>query len=190
MIYHSVAEIFASIDETRERLKDRLAGLSAKQESFRPASGGWSLAEIVEHLAILESRLLGLITVMVNKAEKAGLRRDSENTQFNPVSLEHIIERSLKEKYNAPETAQPQGGVSVQESLERLRESRASLSALRPRIEAADSSNARYPHPAFGPLNLYEWLVMIGVHEERHLRQIEALMASPEYQTAAASASS
>jgi uncharacterized damage-inducible protein DinB len=188
MIYHSVAEIFDSIDETRERLKERVANLSAEQESFRPSSGGWSIAEIVEHLAILEGRLLGLLTVMVNKAEKAGLQRGPENSQFNPVSLEQIVERSLREKYVAPETAQPQGGVSIQDSLERLRESRASLTALRPRIEATDLSSTRYPHPAFGPLDVYQWLVMIGVHEDRHLRQIEALMASPEYQAAAASA--
>jgi uncharacterized damage-inducible protein DinB len=185
MIYHSVAEIFDSIDETRSRLKGRLDGLSPEQENFRPTSGGWSIAEIVEHLAILESRLLGLMTVMVNKTEKAGSGRDANKSSFNPISLEQIIERSLKEKYVAPETARPQGGVSVHDSLERLRQSRASLTELRPRFEATDLSDARYPHPAFGPLNLYQWLLMIGIHEDRHLRQIEALMASPEYQAAA-----
>lgn len=188
MIYKSVAEIFDSIDETRGRLKERLAGLSTGQENFRSASGGWSIAEIVEHLAILEGRLLGLLTMMVSKAEKAGLQRSAVDSNFNPVSLEQIIERSLKEKYTAPETAQPQGNVSIRESLERLRQSRASLRELQPRFEATNLSSARYPHPAFGPLDAYQWLVMIGVHEDRHLRQIEALMASPEYQAAAASA--
>ena len=188
MIYKSVAEIFDSIDETRGRLRDRLNGLSAEQEKFRSASGGWSIAEIVEHLAILEERLLGLLTVMVSKAENAGLKRDAENAHFNPVSLDEIIERSLKEKYTAPETVKPQGNASVQDSLERLRQSRASLRALQPRLEATDLTSARYPHPAFGPLDAYQWLVVIGMHEDRHLRQIETLMASPEYQSAAASA--
>ena len=189
MIYHSVAEIFDSIDETRGRLSERVSGLSAEQENFRPLAGSWSIAEIVEHLAILEGRLLGLMTVMVNKAEKAGLERRAPTSAFTPVSLDHIAERSRKEKYVAPETAQPRGGVSIQDSLEQLRQTRANLKALRPRFEATDLSGARYPHPAFGPLDLYQWLIMIGFHEDRHLRQIEALMASPEYQaTAAASA--
>lgn len=185
MNYKSVAEIFDAIDETRGRLGERLAGLSTAQENFRPSSGGWSIAEIVEHLAILEGRLLGLLTVMVSKAEKAGLPRNTADSSFAPVSLDQIVERSLKEKYNAPETAQPQGGVSIHDSLERLRQSRASLRALQPRFEATDLTSAHYPHPAFGPLDPYQWLVMIGVHEDRHLRQIEALMASPEYQSAA-----
>lgn len=188
MTYNSVAEILDAIDETRERLRERLAGLSNEQENFRPASGGWSIAEIVEHLAILEARLLGLITVMTSKAEKAGLQRQSDDAHFAPVSLDNIVERSLREKYNAPETVAPQGSISIQDSLERLRESRANLRALQSRLEATDLSGAHYPHPAFGPLDAYQWLVMIGVHEARHLRQIEALISSPEYTAATASA--
>lgn len=188
MIYHSVGEIFDSIDGTRARLAERVSALSEAQQNFRPASGGWSVAEIVEHLAILESRLLGLMTVMVSKVEQAGAQNGGADFEFQPVTLEQFAERSRREKYNAPETAQPQGGVSIGESLERLRQSRASLHQLRPRLEANDFSGARYPHPAFGPLDLYQWLVMIGFHEERHLRQIDALLSSPEYHAATASA--
>ena len=188
MNYNSVAEIFDAIDDTRARLGERLAGLTSAQENFRPESGGWSIAEIVEHLAILEGRLLGLISVMVNKAEKAGLRREPEDASFKSVSLDQIVGRSLKEKYVAPETARPQGGVSITDSLESLRQSRASLRDLRPRIEATDLTSALYPHPAFGPLDAYQWLVMIGVHEDRHLRQINALIASPEYTAMSANA--
>ncbi len=57
MIYHSVAEIFDSIDETRGRLQQRLADLSAPQENFK-LDGGWSIAEITEHLAIMEEGML------------------------------------------------------------------------------------------------------------------------------------
>lgn len=188
MIYHSVAEIYDSIDETRARLRERVSQLSAVQENFRPASGGWSVAEIVEHLAILEERLLGLMNVMVSKVEKTGPQDGGAGFQFKPVTLEQFAERSRREKYTAPETAQPQGGVSINDSLERMLKSRATLHELRPRLEANDLSAARYPHPAFGPLDLYQWLVMIGFHEERHLRQIEALLASPEYQAEAATA--
>ena len=31
-----------------------------------------------------------------------------------------------------------------------------------------------YPHPTFGPLNLYQWLAFVGIHQSRHRRQIEA----------------
>jgi hypothetical protein len=182
MIYNSVAEIFDSIEETRGRLVARLSSLSEAGENFRSAAGGWSVAEIAEHLALLESRLLGMMTVMINKAEKAGLKRNAETSRFNPVSLEQFTERARREKYNAPDPVCPTGKVSVRESLESLRQSRESLRALRPRIEATDLGGAGYAHPAFGQLDFYQWLLLIGFHEDRHLRQIEALLASPEYE--------
>jgi hypothetical protein len=74
----------------------------------------------------------------------------------------------------------PRGGVAVADSLARLRESRAAFEALRPRIERADLSAATYPHPSFGPLNLYQWLAFVGIHEERHLNQIERLLRDAE----------
>jgi hypothetical protein len=45
-------------------------------------------------------------------------------------------------------------------------------------VEATDLNATGYPHPAFGPLNLYEWLAFIGIHEARHLRQVEALLGA------------
>jgi len=65
-----------------------------------------------------------------------------------------------------------------------MRRSRAAVMAMRTRIEAIDVSNVTFPHPVFGPLNLYEWLLFIGMHERRHLAQIDAVMSSPGYPVA------
>ena len=34
-----------------------------------------------------------------------------------------------------------------------------------------------HPHPWFGPLNAYQWLVFAAPHENIHRKQIEAIMA-------------
>ena len=62
-----------------------------------------------------------------------------------------------------------------------MRRSRAELHGLRPKLEAIDLSGMTYPHPAFGPLNLYQWLALIGMHEDRHLRQVESIMSSQQF---------
>ncbi|MEA2174377.1 MAG: hypothetical protein QOD00_1969 [Blastocatellia bacterium] len=177
MIYHSVTEIFDAIDKTRGRLYERVGTLSQEQEQFRPATDEWSVREIVEHLAILEESLSKLLRVMLSKVEAAA-RQDgasAEPTQaMEPFTLDHYIERSLKEKYQAPESVRPSGSLPLSMLLERLRESRALLRSLQPRLEATDLSLSLYPHPVFGPLNAYQWLALIGMHEERHLRQIES----------------
>jgi hypothetical protein len=59
-----------------------------------------------------------------------------------------------------------------------MRASRETLHELLPRLKAVNLSTVSYPHPVFGPLDLYEWFVMIGVHEERHMRQINTILGN------------
>ena len=188
MNYHSVAEIFDDIDQTRARLFESVEGLSADERSSRPAPGRWSVAEILEHLSLVERGVARVVTRLLEKAEAAGQSKAEAAGQarettgqtheaaaaFAPVSIAEFVERTRTQRLNAPESARP-AGASVADSLAHLRDSRAALHALRPRVERADCTSARLPHPAWGPLNLYEWLLFLGAHEARHLAQIEAL---------------
>lgn len=178
MTYTSVGQIFEEIDETRERFYRRVEDLSDEQAVARPAPEAWSVAEIAEHLALTERGLLRLIKGMLAKVEAAGRETESDVPRMKPFSLENHVERASVEKYVAPETARPKGEARLADSLARLRRSREELRALRPRIEAADLNAVSYAHPAFGPLNVYQWLAFIGVHEARHLRQAEAVLSA------------
>jgi hypothetical protein len=174
MIYTSVAQILEEIDRTRERLYRRVEGLSEEQANMRSLPNAWTPGEIVEHLSLLEDRLLRMMTVMLTKAE--GAKKADAPAGMKPFSLDKFIERASVEKYTAPEAVTPAGKATLAESLAALRRSREELHALRPRIEATDLSSVTYPHPAFGPLNFYEWMALIGMHEERHLRQAESTL--------------
>lgn len=178
MKYTSVPQIFEVIDGTRARLYQLVEGLSDEQATARSLPNVWTATEIIEHLAIIEGRLLHMMTMMLTKAESAGTGKKDVPVEIEPFSLDEFIERSRNEKYNAPEALHPSGKVSLSDALAKLRRSREELHSLRPRIEATDLSNFTYPHPAFGPLNFYRWLAFIGLHEERHLRQAQALLSS------------
>ena len=173
MTYHSVAEIFDDIDATRARLLQTVEGLSADEQNFRPAPEKWSVAEVVEHLSIIESRVARLLGKLLEKAE-AEAGAGSAGAAFAPVSVAEFVEASRAQKLEAPENVRP-AGAPLADSLEALRDSRAALHALRPRVEQTDCAAARFPHPIWGPLNLYQWLLFVGAHEARHIAQIEAL---------------
>lgn len=177
MIYTSVAQIMEEIDKTRERLYARVEGLTDEQATARPAPDAWTPAEVVEHLSLIEGRLLKMMTMMLMKAEREGAPVTAP-IEIKPFTLDEHIKRSRNEKFIAPEAVSPSGTTSLADSLAKLRRSREELKALRPRIEATDLSSVTYPHPAFGPLNFYQWLAFIGLHEERHLRQAEASLLS------------
>src|SRR3954462_5629410 len=178
MMYTSVPQIFEAIDETRERIYGRAESLSSGQSAARPNTGAWSVAEIIEHLTMIEARLLGLLKVMLAKAEGAAPESNGGPVEMKPFSLAQFVERARGEKYTAPESAHPSGQETLADSLAKMRRTREELRDLGPRIEALDLSRVVYPHPAFGPLNFYQWLAFIGIHEERHLAQIEKVLAS------------
>ncbi|HEX8370042.1 MAG TPA: DinB family protein [Pyrinomonadaceae bacterium] len=175
MIYNSIAEIFDSIDKTREKLTDAVSDLSDAELNFRPAENVWTVAELVEHVAKTEASIVPLVFRLLKNAEEQGAQ--SDGTINPPISLAGQSEKARTTKFQAPEMIRPEGTASVSESLLKLTESRATIGSLRARLEAVDLSNTAFPHPAFGKLNLYQWLAFIGLHEGRHLEQIEKLLA-------------
>ena len=184
MSYNSVAEIYEAIDEARGRLLASVESLGEGQDVFRPGPDRWSIAEIIEHLSLVEGQIARLFHVMLSKAEAAGAARaegEADAPFAAPVSIEHFVEALREKKLQSPGGARPGGQLSLADALARLRESRAALHSLRPRLERIDGTALRYPHPAAGPIDIYQWLLFVGSHEDRHRFQIEALKQSPGF---------
>lgn len=177
MTYNTIADIYAANEQVREQLVARVAGLSEAQLSYRPQADVWSAAEIVEHLAIIERGLTRVIQMLLHKAASASAESGTPPRPMQPFSLAEFAAQARTQKFVAPEEVRPTGTAKLADVLDNLRESRAALVALQPRIETTDGTLAQYPHPVFGPLNLYQWLAFIGLHEARHLHQIEGLLA-------------
>ena len=196
MIYQSIADIYAANDTVRRQLDARLENLSEAQQNFRPADGAWSIADIIDHLAITEHNTVKLIGMLLKKSEGAAAATaatdagdgDGVDAQtatsappFQPFSLDNFIEQVKDVKLTAPEVVRPGGNVTLADALANLRRTRADIEAMRPRLESANLGVATYPHPAFGEFNAAQWLAFNGLHERRHLRQIENLMAAPGF---------
>lgn len=136
-----------------ERFPDALAtwlgGLSAADATWRPASGGWSLVEIVNHLADEESEDF-----------RARLRSTLEDPTrpWAPIDPE----RAVVERGHAARALEP--------SLARFAEERrASIAWLRALAEPPWSNT--YEHP-LGPLSAGDLLVSWAAHDALHLRQV------------------
>lgn len=179
MDFESVGQIFDMVEKTRQRLKHHVEGISEEQQSFRPGSDAWTIAEIVEHLANVQEGM-GKIASKLAKEAEALAAPASAGGKIAPVSMAFIRERSA-ERFQAPENVRPHGTVAVADSLIRLQQNYDRLLAMRPRIEAWDLAACTFPHPAFGELSGYQWLGLLGFHETRHTNQIERIKASAGY---------
>lgn len=179
MTYRDLSEILAVKERAFAGIEQSTRGLSFAQLGFKPIGGGWSIESVLEHLALVEGPLVRLITTLTDKAAAA--------TGPNPpvhsfeVSLEPYLERSRGEKYITRDKFGPTGNVKAADSLRVLRDTQTELLNLRPQLQSVDPTLVRFPHWIFGPLDLAQWLAFIGVHEERHLGQIHAIIASAEF---------
>ena len=179
LTYRDLAEILAVKQRSLAGIEACTRGLGVGQLGFRTGKGGWSIENVLEHLALVEGPLVRLITTLTEKAEAA--------TGSNPpahsfeVSLEPHLQQSKSEKYVTRDKFEPPGKMNAAESLTVLHQVQDELLSLRPRLQLVDPTLARFPHWIFGPLDLAQWLAFVGVHEERHLGQIHAIIASPDF---------
>jgi hypothetical protein len=167
----TISDIYAKNDAIREKTKQLMTALTDEQKTFLPEGEKWTIAEIVEHIAIVQDGMTKISAKLLNQAKAAGKTGDgtarlSENFATKAVEAQQL-------KFEAPDRVRPTGNQSIEDSMKKMDETRSALEDLRPLFESVECSDFKFPHPFMGDLTAHEWLALIGGHEARHLRQIE-----------------
>ncbi|HET7456852.1 MAG TPA: DinB family protein [Gemmatimonadaceae bacterium] len=172
-----IAELTDYLARTRSAL---LAAVDAVPESRRetpPTPGAWSVAQVLDHLALVEDGSTRLLTKRVARAREAGLGPDRETS-----SLLHSLDASglgsRAQRLDAPEIVLPRAGATAAGSAAALRESRASLLALLREVDGLDLSAVRATHGRLGDIDAYQWVLFLGMHEARHTEQLAEIAAT------------
>ena len=82
-----IAKASRHLSATRDVLVEVVAGLSPLQWGFRPTHESWSIAEILEHLVLIEGGVHSIIGNMSNapKAESTGNQIEMDEIILNEV---------------------------------------------------------------------------------------------------------
>ena len=179
MSFRTVSEALEIVGKRHADLRHEVEGLKADQLNFRPHQDSWTIAEIVEHVSIVQEGMSKVTSKLVKDAQAAGAMAAGDGV-IADVKTDFITDRKVR-PLMAPELVRPSGGVAVGDSLTKLENDFVRLQDMRPRIEAVDLSNVTFPHPAFGPLSGYQWLALLSAHEARHLEQIREIKANTNY---------
>ena len=170
-----LSEIVNVIEEARRTLFTSVEGLSQKEFDEQPAPGQWSVGEILHHIYLLEILVTKLLAKQVEKAKKRGIGPDP-----NDESLIHSFDRVALEttgkKLKAPSSVGPQQGIEKKKLMELLQHARAAFLDIVSEAGSYDLSELIFPHPFLGRLNMYEWIFLIGKHDDRHRTQIENIL--------------
>jgi hypothetical protein len=142
----------------------------------QPEPGRWSVAQVVEHVSRVEAFGAHVIGQRIAEARAQGLGEETETSSV--IRKEHVDllhDRSVRRQ--APELAQAAPDVRFADAWAALESAHARV---RETFAAADGlalGQVELPHPALGPLTLYQWGVAIGGHEGRHAAQIRECAA-------------
>jgi len=168
----------SALHATRKQVLDATAGLSKGQWSYKPSPEAWSIAEISEHLALLEQELPQIVAGAM-KSPAAPEKKPARPREADARLLAMLPQRTTKAQ--APEAFKPTGkfrdGKAAVAAFQAARDK--NLEAIRTTKEALREHFRK--HPALGELDAYQWYLMAAGHAERHVNQMLEVKASQAY---------
>jgi hypothetical protein len=161
----------SSLEASAKELDRAVYNLQPAQWTFKPTIDRWSIAECVDHLAVVEERVLNALK---------GRDRPAEPVSMTDAQLlERLGDRS--KPIAAPELVYPTGrsgdGPATFAAFHRVRrETIAFVATTGPSLRSQTM-----PHPAFGLLDGYQWVITMAGHVCRHLQQIDEIKQCDQF---------
>ena len=169
-MHQALADVVARLDLTRDDLRLAIDAIPAPLRDERPGLDRWSVAEIVEHLALVEERYATIVSDSLADVKRLGRPADGSARVPLPDHLETLLaNRSARRP--APEPFHPTG-VPFDAAWAKAGGVRAAFRTLLSGADGLALHEAVYDHPRFGTLNAYQWVEFVAAHERRHLDQV------------------
>ncbi len=165
------------LNETSQYLANAVKGLSSAQMQFKPGPDRWSIAQCLEHIALSETGIFSRIEALQKQPADAAKRSEIKYT--DAALTKALVDRS--QKATAPESLQPSGkyqkpALALSAFLEQRKKTTEWIGTTN-----EDLRDHVMPHPFFGMLDSYQWVLLSAGHGKRHSLQIEEVKADPNF---------
>ena len=167
-------EVLNYLDTQRQALRAAIDAVPAPARNTQPAVDRWSVAQVLDHLAMIDRRVAIGISKWIMEARDAGLGPETETTSvLNTIPAERITDRTRR--VEAPQEIRPRTDVDAETAWTELEQARAKLRAAFLNGDGLALAQVMQPHPVLGPINIYQWALFVGSHEARHTLQIREI---------------
>lgn len=171
------------LQQTRNAVIGATKGLSEAQWRFKPTPDQWSVAENLDHIVIVQERVLGPILAKLASEPAPFANRDYK--AVDAIVIHHFPTRLAK--FQAPEFVRPLDQIVPRELLDRLKTNYVRLmdyleSTPGLRQHAGEAlplkavSNGHYE-----VMDGYQWVLAAAAHAERHAKQMLEIMADENF---------
>ena len=176
-MHSRITELLGYIESERAKLRAVVETIPASHRAVAPASGRWSVLEILDHLRIVEGRIAGMFAKRLEEARAANLPPETDEASvLAAFQIDKVLNRG--KRLQAPAPLHPTVPVDAEAAFAALAETRTKFVEVVRSADGVSLAQVSAPHPFFGDLNLYEWIAFVGAHEARHADQIREVGAS------------
>lgn len=171
----ALREARVQMEGVRAEILAAVAGKTDAELLCPPPGGGWSAAEVLDHIATAERTLVKALT----KLEKGEPTRVPARAWYYRLPMAPVF---WPMKLPAPKLVRPRPRAEVmpREVLEGLAASRQSLLALADRMGEERFARLVFPHFLLGRFTGVSWFRFIAGHESKHLKQLRRALAAPK----------
>ena len=160
--------VLQRLDRVHERLTAAVAPLDEVWFQRQPADGGWSVAQILQHLCLVEERVIrDLEKALDSPAKPVGLVR-----RLIPTSI--VASRVVRVK--APKTVNPAAAPDKALVVENFNQARARLKKFCAAHGRDRLRQITFNHPFLGKIDGVATVSFVGYHEQRHYKQIREVL--------------
>jgi hypothetical protein len=160
--------LLSELDRSEAEFLGTLAPVTEEEANFRPGDGSWTILDCIEHAAVVETTMCGMVRSSYEVLPEPLIRPD-----FEAKLSRNVVRRGRK--VEAPESAHPHSRfATLVEATTHFREVRARTRDYV--ASCADDLRARtVVHPFVGNITGFECLLMIVGHPLRHAAQIREI---------------
>ena len=177
LMHPRLTELLDYLAVTRASVLDTASMVPRKRWGVRPAPERWSVAEIFWHLQRVESGVAKLVHKRSTEARAAGHPEEpADSPLLGTRDRFGILDRTRR--LEAPARVAPPESPPAGDAQRLLEESRGVLRAAIAEADGLALGLIMHPHPVVGEINLYDWILFVGLHEQRHLHQIREVAAT------------
>ena len=173
-----IKDLRDQLDAAERDACELVANLNEERGRWRPATGSWSVAECLDHLAIANRVYLHSMREPAIRAREQGrIRLGPATPGFVGGWFVSMLEPPVRAPFRmkAPQSIEPRVAPSLAQSFESFRTSQDEVRALISAYADLDLAAIRFPNPFIRGIrfSLATGLHVVTAHERRHLWQAQ-----------------
>lgn len=163
----------SNLHSSRKQIIDLASSLTDEQLTYKPAPDRWSVRDIIEHLVLTEEGIFAFATSGLQKSAAKPAQKMADEAFMNVI-------RDRSKKAEAPEVFRPTGKWATKQALINEFKARRDKNLMWV-TKTSDDLRNNYIQLPYGTFDVYQGLLLLPAHNERHLAQAKEVMASPGF---------